>query len=587
MIARAAPLLLLVLLPPAMFSQAPRTAAKPQPRFADVTASAKIAFVHESGASPDKRMVETFGSGVAWIDYDNDGFADLFFVNGAPGSSNALYRNNGDGTFMDVTTKAGVAGAGPGKTVFKTGVAVGDYDNNGYLDLYVTAFGPNVLYKNNGDGTFTDVTTAAGVAGGAAEWSTSTGFFDYDRDGNLDLYVVNYLDYRLDDSPYCGLRKDGYRMYCLPTLFDGMPDRLFHNNGDGTFTDVSKKAGIANPAGKGLGVVFCDYDRDGDQDVYIANDMVRNFLYRNNGDGTFLDVAYGAGVGFDVNGKPQAGMGVDCGDYDENGYPDLFVTNFADELNTLYENRGGGAFEDVTTRAGLGSGFGPLGFGTKMFDIDNDGDLDLHVTNGHVVDNVKLYQPNQGYAQKDLLLRESRRQVRRRDRGERARASGRARRPRTRRRGLRQRRPSRRRHLERREAAGAAAQSGRARQLAPHPRAGAQRQHLRDGRDRPGADAVGAAGARDQQHRELSERERRAPARGRRHRESRRSDRDPVAERHEADPEKRRGQPGPGDQGTLILPVVSGFSRTRDCCSVRLQPDDFEPRELLAPPRHY
>ena len=403
MIARAAPLLLLVLLPPAMFGQAPRTAAKPQPRFADVTASAKIAFVHESGASPDKRMVETFGSGVAWIDYDNDGFADLFFVNGAPGSPNALYRNNGDGTFMDVTTEAGVAGAGPGKTVFKTGVAVGDYDNNGYLDLYVTAFGPNVLYKNNGDGTFTDVTTAAGVAGGAAEWSTSTGFFDYDRDGNLDLYVVNYLDYRLDDSPYCGLRKDGYRMYCLPTLFDGMPDRLFHNNGDGTFTDVSKNAGIANPAGKGLGVVFCDYDRDGDQDVYIANDMVRNFLYRNNGDGTFLDVAYGAGVGFDVNGKPQAGMGVDCGDYDENGYPDLFVTNFADELNTLYENRGGGAFEDVTTRAGLGSGFGPLGFGTKMFDIDNDGDLDLHVTNGHVVDNVKLYQPNQGYAQKDLL----------------------------------------------------------------------------------------------------------------------------------------------------------------------------------------
>ncbi len=403
MIARAAPLLLLVLLPPAMFSQAPRTAAKLQPRFADVTASAKIAFVHESGASPDKRMVETFGSGVAWIDYDNDGFADLFFVNGAPGSPNALYRNNGDGTFMDVTTKAGVAGAGPGKTVFKTGVAVGDYDNNGYLDLYVAAFGPNVLYKNNGDGTFTDVTTAAGVAGGAAEWSTSTGFFDYDRDGNLDLYVVNYLDYRLDDSPYCGLRKDGYRMYCLPTLFDGMPDRLFHNNGDGTFTDVSKKAGIANPAGKGLGVVFCDYDRDGDQDVYIANDMVRNFLYRNNGDGTFLDVAYGAGVGFDVNGRPQAGMGVDCGDYDENGYPDLFVTNFADELNTLYENRGGGAFEDVTTRAGLGSGFGPLGFGAKMFDIDNDGDLDLHVTNGHVVDNVKLYQPNQGYAQKDLL----------------------------------------------------------------------------------------------------------------------------------------------------------------------------------------
>ncbi len=403
MIARAAPLLLLVLLPPAMFSQAPRTAATPQPRFADVTASAKIAFVHESGASPDKRMVETFGSGVAWIDYDNDGFADLFFVNGAPGSSNALYRNNGDGTFMDVTTKAGVAGAGTGRTVFKTGVAVGDYDNNGYLDLYVTAFGPNVLYKNNGDGTFTDVTTAAGVAGGAAEWSTSTGFFDYDRDGNLDLYVVNYLDYRLDDSPYCGLRKDGYR-HVLPAdalrrdARSPVPQqRRRHVHGR------LEESRHREPRRQGTRRRLLRLRSRRRQDVYVANDMVRNFLYRNNGDGTFLDVAYGAGVGFDVNGKPQAGMGVDCGDYDENGYPDLFVTNFADELNTLYENRGGGAFEDVTTRAGLGSGFGPLGFGTKMFDIDNDGDLDLHVTNGHVVDNVKLYQPNQAYAQKDLL----------------------------------------------------------------------------------------------------------------------------------------------------------------------------------------
>jgi len=372
-------------------------------RFVDVTASAKIDFVHSSGSSAQKHMVETFGSGVAWVDYDNDGFPDLYFVNGAPGAPNALYHNNRDGTFSDVTRQAGVAGEGAGKTAYKTGVAVGDYDNDGFLDLYVTAFGPNVLYKNNGNGTFTDVTATAGVAGPPTEWSTSTGFLDYDRDGDLDLYVANYVEFPMTNSPFCGLRKEGYRMYCLPTLFDGVADRLYRNNGNGTFTDVSKQAGIANPAGKGLGVTFCDFDRDGDEDIYIANDMVRNFLYRNNGDGTFLDVAYGAGVGFDSNGKPQAGMGVDCADVDGDGLPEIFVTNFAEELNTLYQNRGDGIFEDVTQKAGLGSGFVPLGFGTKMFDLDNDGDLDIHVTNGHVIDNVKLYQPNLTYAQKDLL----------------------------------------------------------------------------------------------------------------------------------------------------------------------------------------
>ena len=395
--------LLFLLVPPFWPGQSGKARPDHPAQFVDVTAKSKIDFVHKSGASPEKYMVETFGSGVAWIDYDNDGFPDLYFVNGAPGTANALYHNNRDGTFTDVTRQAGVAGDGAGKGAYKTGVAVGDYDNNGYLDLYVTAFGPNILYRNNGDGTFTDVTSAAGVAGGPAEWSTSTGFLDFDRDGNLDLYVVNYLDYRLNDNPYCGLRKDGYRMYCLPTLFDGTPDRLFHNNGDGTFSDVSRQAGIANPAGKGLGITLCDFDRDGDTDIYIANDMVRNFLYRNNGDGTFQDVAYGAGVGFDMSGKPQAGMGTDCADYNGDGLPDIFVTNFAEELNTLYENRGDGIFEDVTTKAGLASGYVPLGFGTKMFDFDNDGDLDLYVTNGHVIDNIKLYQPSHTYAQKDLL----------------------------------------------------------------------------------------------------------------------------------------------------------------------------------------
>jgi hypothetical protein len=375
----------------------------PPARFVDVTAKAGIAFTHKSAASPDKYMVETFGSGVAWIDYDNDGYPDLFFVNAAPGSSNALYHNNKDGTFTNVTARAGVGGDTSTPKLFRTGVAVGDYDNDGYLDLYVTAFGPNTLYHNNRDGTFTDVTQTAGVAGPATEWSTSTGFFDFDRDGDLDLFVVNYLDYRMEDNPYCGEQAKGRRMYCHPTQFDGKADRLYRNNGNGTFTDISAQAGIANPAGKGLGLTFCDYDRDGDTDVYVANDTVRNFLYRNNGDGTFLDVAYGAGVGFDPNGKPRAGMGVDCADVDGNGFPDIFVTNFSEELNALFLNRGDGVFEEVTEKAGLGSGFLSLGFGAKLYDLDNDGDLDIHVTNGHVIDNVSLFQPKLTYAQKDLL----------------------------------------------------------------------------------------------------------------------------------------------------------------------------------------
>ena len=395
---------LLWLLGPALLvDQAVSRAPAARARFVDVTAAAKIDFVHESGASPEKRMVETFGSGLAWIDYDGDGFPDLFFVNGAPGSANALYHNNRDGTFTDVTAKAGVDGKGAGAAVFKTGVAVGDYDNDGDLDLYVTALGPNTLYRNNGDGTFTDVTAAAKVAGGPSEWSTSSGFFDFDRDGRLDLFVANYVDYRLDRNPYCGPQKEGYRMYCDPKIFDGVADRLFHNNGDGTFTDVSLRAGVANPAGKGLGVTFCDIDRDGWPDIYVANDSVRNFLYRNKGDGTFEDITYAAGVGFDSNGKPQAGMGVDCGDVDGNGLPDLFVTNYSEELNALYLNRGKGAFEDVSSKPGLRSAYLSLGFGTRLFDVDNDGDLDIYVTNGHVVDNVKLFQPNLSYAQRDLL----------------------------------------------------------------------------------------------------------------------------------------------------------------------------------------
>jgi hypothetical protein len=380
------------LLVPVSAQQAPRVP------FVDVTAAAKITFAHNAGMTPEKREIESIGSGVAWLDYDNDGYQDLFFVNAEIGSSNALYHNNKDGTFTDVTKQAGLGGE-KGKT-FRVGVAVGDYDNDGFLDIYVTGYGPNILYRNNGNGTFTDVTARAGVAGGATEWSSSAGFFDYDRDGDLDLYVANYLDYQPNDNPYCGFKKPGYRTYCAPAIFDGKADRLFRNNGDGTFTDVSKAAGIANPSGKGLGVTFCDVDLDGKVDVYVANDTVRNFLYHNNGDGTFKDVAYGAGVGLGGDGKPRAGMGVDCADYDGNGYPDIHVTNFEFELNSLFKNLGDGTFQDVGAAVGLQSSYDPLGFGTKFFDHDNDSDLDLIVANGHIIDNVTLYRQDSSFAQK-------------------------------------------------------------------------------------------------------------------------------------------------------------------------------------------
>ncbi len=374
-----------------------------QVRFVDVTAQAGIVFRHENGRSDDKLVVETVGSGVAWIDYDNDGFLDLYLVNGAvladgktsPG--NVLLRNNGGGTFVDVTETSGVGGHGS----YGMGVAVGDYDNDGWLDLYVTNYESNILYRNLGDGSFTETTKAAGVGG--EQWSSSAGFFDYDRDGDLDLYVVNYLEYALGENPYCGQRREGYRLYCDVRMFDGAPDQLYRNNGDGTFKDVSMAAGIANLAGKGLGLAFGDFDQDGYADIYVANDTVRDFLYRNNGAGTFSDLTYSAGVGFDSHGKPQAGMGVDCGDVDGDGTLDIFVTNFARELNALYQNQGGLLFQEVSEKLGLDSGFTPLGFGTKIFDFDNDGDLDIYVANGHIEDNVKLYYPDLLYAQTDLL----------------------------------------------------------------------------------------------------------------------------------------------------------------------------------------
>jgi hypothetical protein len=368
-----------------------------------VAREAGITFRHENGASKEKLMPETFGSGVAWIDFDNDGLPDLFFANGAdlahgkPSSGNVLYRNLGNGKFEDVTKKAGVAGNG----MFATGVTVGDYDNDGFLDVFVTGYNSRQLFHNNGDGTFTDVTAKAGVAGGG--WSSSAAWVDYDRDGYLDLFVARYLDYDIHNAPYCGYKQEGYRMYCDPQQFDGVPAQLFHNNHDGTFTDVSVKAGIANRAGKGLGVVVGDIDLDGWPDIFVTNDGVRNFLYRNKSDGTFQDITYTAGTGFDMNGKAMAGMGTEIADFDGDGLPDIFLTAFSREYNTLFRNLGKLQFEDVTLKAGLQSGFLTLAFGTKLFDYDNDGSLDIFCTNGHVTDNVELYDPQLSYKQSDLL----------------------------------------------------------------------------------------------------------------------------------------------------------------------------------------
>ena len=423
----------------------------PPVHFTDITPQTNITFTHQSGATGHYFLIETMGAGAAFFDYDNDGHLDIYLVNGfdlsriyahpinlayqssahywveksvpipasstyavdlAPGiaaSANALYRNNGDGSFTDVTTKAGV-----GDQHYGMGCAVADYDNDGDADLYVTNFGPNVLYRNNGDGSFTDVTTQADV--GAPQWSTSAAFFDYDNDGHLDLYIANYLNFTIKTNKICGgyvktdaqgrrAINDDTRSYCSPDEYEGVPDVLYRNNGDGSFTDVAAQAGVASTAGKGLGVVALDYDSDGDQDLYVANDGVANFLYRNNGDGSFANDALSSGTAYNARGEDEAGMGVDFGDFDNDGDFDLFVTNFSRETNTLYRNDGD-RFIDVTAAAGLSrSSWTLLGFGTHFLDYDHDGDLDLYIANGHVLDKAPIFQHGVEYAQNPQLLR--------------------------------------------------------------------------------------------------------------------------------------------------------------------------------------
>jgi hypothetical protein len=379
---------------------------------------ADIPFRHENSPTSRKYLPETMGGGVALLDYDNDGRLDIFFVNGAriadpmprggapdksdPRYWNRLYHQKPDGAFEDVTEKAGLTGATQNR--YGMGVAVGDFDNDGFPDLYVTGLGGNALYRNNGDGTFSDVTARAGVAG--AGWSTSAGFFDYDNDGRLDLFVVRYLDWSFDEDRFCGEKKPGGRAYCHPDNFKGVTNLLFHNEGHGVFTEVSGKAGVANPEGKGLGVAFGDFDGDGWTDIYVANDSVRCFLYRNNHDGTFTDVALEAGVAYNEDGKTFAGMGVDFADYDNDGLPDITVTDLSDQRYLLYRNNGDGTFTDMTNASGVGlASLKYSGWSTRFVDLDNDGWKDIFVAQGHVMDNIEVTSPNLAYLQPPLLLR--------------------------------------------------------------------------------------------------------------------------------------------------------------------------------------
>src|SRR5256884_7330794 len=378
-------------------------------RYTDIRQSAGITFRQDSTETEEKYYLETMGTGVGWIDYDQDGLMDLYFVQSAATDiykpphplRSALYHNNGDGTFSDVTEKAGVGGEGH----YGQGVAVGDYDNDVYLDLYVTGYGRAILYHNNGDGTFTDVTAKAGVAD-EGQWSTSAGWFDYDKDGWLDLVVTNYIEWTPKTNLWCGERRPGYRSYCNPGNYKGQKTKLYHNDHDGTFTDVSDASGVGKPESKGMGVVLADFNGDGWPDIVIANDTWPNFLFLNKHDGTFEDVSFVSGVAASEDGRYEAGMGIDAADVDGDGWLDIYVTHLDFELNRLYHNNHDLTFDDYTYRSGIGNKATRLsGVAMKFLDYDNDGWTDILQLNGAMLDNIHLYHSEVSYKEPLLMFR--------------------------------------------------------------------------------------------------------------------------------------------------------------------------------------
>jgi len=373
--------------------------------FEEVPPSAsRITWVHTAGKSAEKYLPETTGAGCAFLDYDNDGWMDIYLVNSGkcdfydprPPLRNALYRNNRDGTFTDVTEKAGVAAGGYGQ-----GVAVGDYDNDGFPDIFVAQYGRSVLYHNNGDGTFTDVTEKAGVA--APGWSSSAVWFDYDNDGRLDLFVCRFVDFDKSKNLPCALY--GKPGYCVPNLYKPTPSWLFHNNGDGTFTDVSQESGIARHLGKAWGVVATDLNNDDKMDLFVANDTVANFLFMNRGNGKFEEIAALAGVAYSEFGRPRSGMGVDSADFDQDGRMDLFVANIDHEKYAIYHNNGDETFDDHADQTAIGKATRLMsGWGLKFFDYDNDGNLDLMLANGNPDDLISSVHPDVSYREPLMLF---------------------------------------------------------------------------------------------------------------------------------------------------------------------------------------
>jgi hypothetical protein len=372
--------------------------------FVDITSRAGIKWGIKQLAPGVKYLIETMGGGGGFIDYNNDGLLDIYLVNYSqtPQSDpnaklkDVLYRNNGDGTFTDVTQSAGI-----NNSMLGMGVAVGDYNNDGFEDIYVTGYGASKLYRNNGNGTFTDVTAKAGVNNKG--WGASAAWFDYDNDGYLDLFVTNYLSFDPEGKVPCDFF-DG-RPYCYLSKFKGASSVLYHNNHDGTFTDVSEKAGIAGHEGKGLGVIAFDYNNDGRMDMFQANDSAPNFLFRNNGNGSFTEVALDAGCALDPNGALRGGMGVDAEDLDGDGYQDIFVTNFSQQTNAFWHNNGDGTFDETTYELGLGKISIPMsGFGTRFFDYNNDGLVDLFVLNGHPFEPIQKVFPETTYAEPPFLF---------------------------------------------------------------------------------------------------------------------------------------------------------------------------------------